>query len=842
MNFPGYKGPASQFTHAGFTAGTIWTYWVAAISRAGNEGPFSAPVTVNTPLGYDPSGILASSIADSQLVQDLQQKIGLITAPASTPGSVAQIAQAAGDMALDAIADLQQALGTASTGLLWLSGQLSTLSSAFRSAGFVIDPTTGALVYSAINQIATSTGSLITSVQEQLDATNASIELKADAATVNTQLAALIAGNQPILSDLFQGATDGWAASGATLIAKPASITVTSTGTAPLLAKSGLSIAGNTYDQVVMVVRRLDSGVDWLGQLEWSTAGHGFAGANQAAVPAPTGFGAFQTLTWDLSANADWGASTVTGLQFALSNAAGDSFEIQSIQVTKNVVQQLLVSGLQGQITSAQLAISGLQASIAQAASATTVNNQGVQIATLTSEVNALTGEIVLKADQTDLTDLQTALTAAELTLDSLQGQITENIEAVTVPGAESAGEAALAALVDQAKQGVAVNGALAQARQQLQAYTDNVASAQAALTTALTSVVNANAAAITVEAQTRAAADAAAASLIIQLQAQVGSNSASITQQIQAVANSASTLAAEFSSLTANFNGNLAGLQSSVSATATQSGANAQAIGVLQTSVGGNSAAIQTIESSLNGISAEYTIQTEVDVHGTRYIAGIGALANASGVSQVTILANDFLVAGMNADGSLNPVSPFEVVNGQVLMQKAVVGTITADQIAANTTYTGNLSIGNGQLLLHGGDDGNGNGPYFIARDNNGTNRALVGRFGNEWGIWVWNASGANVLSADGLGVAVAGTSNLQQFAASGMSGASTAGAQSIPTTQTWVDVQTVAFTVVSGATGVAITYSAELLDLYADPNAPYGGGGNNDAGGGNGGGGGDN
>ena len=974
-----YKGPATQYLHAGFNAGAIWSYWVAAISRAGNESAFSAPILVNTPVGYDPSGILANSISNSQLVADLQSQIALITDPVTVPGSVAQVTQAAaqntGDMALRSVADLQGALETASGGILWLSGQLNSLSNAFRSAGFIIDPATGALVYNAINQVVTSTGTLITSVQQQLDASNASIQLKADAATVNSQLAALIAGNQPILSDLFQGAADSWALTGGTLTVNPASITTLSTGTAPLLAKVGLSIAGSTYNQVVMVVRRKDAGTDWLGVLQYSTAAHGYSATYQAAVPVPTGFGAFQTLTWDMSGLADWAASTVTGLQFALSNANGDSFEIQSIQVTKNVVQQLLVSGLQGQITSAQVAISGLQAAVTQAASATTVNNQGVQIATLSSEVNALTGEIALKANQEDLTNLQTALTGTELVLDSLQGQITENVNAVTVPGAEEAGQAALAALVNQGNQLLNFQGALARARQDLQAHTDNLTQAEASQRTALAAVVNGTGAALTVEAQVRAAADAAAASLIANLTATVKANSASISAALSteqttranadgalstqlanlsatvagnsasisaglateqtarasadsalstqlanlsatvagnsasisaslateetaranadgalstqlanlsatvagnsasisaslateetaranadgalstqlanlsatvagnsasisaslateetARANADGALSQDIANLSATVGGNLAGLQTSLTATANQAGATASQVASLQTTVGNNSAAIQTIETSLNGVSAEYTIKTEVDVHGSRYIAAIGEIATASGLSQVAILANDFLVAGLNGDGSLNPVSPFEVVNGQVLMNKAVIGTITADQIAANTTYAGNLFIGNGQLLLHGLDDGNGNGPYFRALDGNNVTRALIGRFGNDWGVWVWNGAGANVLSASGIGVNAVGTTNLVGNATSTMSSAQSNATQTILPDAVWHDVQTLTVTIVSGATGVAITYSAGLGDAYIDTSSPSGGNG---------------
>ncbi|MDB5361140.1 MAG: hypothetical protein JWO51_2437 [Rhodospirillales bacterium] len=874
-----YKGPATQFLHGGFTAGAIWTYWVAAISRAGNESAFSPGVTVNTPLGYNPSGILANSISESQLVAALQTKVdltGLITASASTAGSVAQIAQLAGqtigDMALKADSDVKTAIDAAATGVLWLSGQLSKLSSAFQSAGFVVNPTTGALVYNAVNQVVGTTSALITGVQAQLNAANASILLKADAATVSSQLAAVIAGNQPTLSDLFQNSAGSWAMTGGGLTVNPASITTLSTGATSLLTKTGLSIAGATYNQVVMVVRRKDAGTDWTGALQWSTAGHGFSSANQAATPVPTGFGSFQTIAWDLSANADWTGGTVTGLQFALSTAAGDSFEIQSIQVSKNVVQQLLLSGLSGQIASAQVAISGLQASVAQAASLTTVSSQGVQISTLNSEVNALTGQITLKANQTDLTNLQTALTGAQLQIDSLSGQITQNITSVTVPGAEQAAAATLAALVDQGKQALAFTGAIASARQQVQAYIANQTAAEAAQRLSLSTQVNANGAAITTEALARASADAAAASLIANLTATVNATSASISASLateqsarasgdaanaQSILNLAATVTANSTSqsasltteqsarvagdtanansittLSATVNGNYAALSSSISAVATQSGATAAEVTTLSAAVGGNSSAISTQATAIAGLSANYTIQTQVATGaGQRYITGIGLSAGAGGLSQIVLLANDVLIAGLNSDGSLNPVSPFEVVGGQVLMNKAVIGTITADQISANTTYTGDLSIGNGQLKLHGADDGNGNGPYFIAHDANNVTRALIGRFGNDWGIWTWNGAGTSILAASSLGVSSVGTSNLAANAASVMSSAQSNAHQSIPADGAWHDIQTLTVTIVSGASGVALTYSAGLNDTYLaapDPGGGYGGGSN--------------
>ena len=159
--------------------------------------------------------------------------------------------------------------------------------------------------------------------------------------------------------------------------------------------------------------------------------------------------------------------------------------------------------------------------------------------------------------------------------------------------------------------------------------------------------------------------------------------------------------------------------------------------------------------------------------------------------------------------------------------MNKAVIGTITADQIAANTTYAGNLFIGNGQLLLHGLDDGNGNGPYFRALDGNNVTRALIGRFGNDWGVWVWNGAGANVLSASGIGVNAVGTTNLVGNATSTMSSAQSNATQTIPADAAWHDVQTLTVTIVSGATGVAITYSAGLGDAYIDTSSPSGGNG---------------
>jgi len=255
------------------------------------------------------------------------------------------------------------------------------------------------------------------------------------------------------------------------------------------------------------------------------------------------------------------------------------------------------------------------------------------------------------------------------------------------------------------------------------------------------------------------------------------------------------------------------------------------------------NSASITSqgsVIAGLSGATASYTLQTAVATgSGTRYVTGIGLASGSGGLSQIVLMANDILVAALNGDGSINPVSPFEVVGGQVLMSKAVIGTITADQISANTTYTGNLSIGNGQLQLHGEDDGNGNGPYFVARDSNNVTRALIGRYGNDWGIWTWNGSGTNILSAGSVGVSAVGTGNLAAGAASSGAGAYTAATYAIPVFDTWEAVQVVAVSVPSNATGLKIGFSIYVADpgLYAGTTSIYevsGGGG----GGGNGGG----
>ena len=89
-------------------------------------------------------------ISDSQLVTALQQQVALIpliTAPSTTSGSVAQVAQLAaqsvGDMALNADNNVKTAIDAAATGVLWLSGQLSKLSSAFQSGRLRHQPDLG---------------------------------------------------------------------------------------------------------------------------------------------------------------------------------------------------------------------------------------------------------------------------------------------------------------------------------------------------------------------------------------------------------------------------------------------------------------------------------------------------------------------------------------------------------------------------------------------------------------------------------------------------------------------------------------------------------------------------
>jgi predicted phage tail protein len=143
-----------------------------------------------------------------------------------------------------------------------------------------------------------------------------------------------------LLDDFRKGAIPyDWAASGATLTAGNGG-TLTSTGTAPQLIKTYQSIDqkpnGCEYPHVRVAVTRV-AGSGWLGNLYWSTSGHGYSSSYKQTIATNPAIGTQTVLDFDMSAPAaggsDWMNSVITGLRLDLGNTASDVFRVDFVEL-----------------------------------------------------------------------------------------------------------------------------------------------------------------------------------------------------------------------------------------------------------------------------------------------------------------------------------------------------------------------------------------------------------------------------------------------------------------------------------------------------------------------------
>lgn len=159
------------------------------------------------------------------------------------------------------------------------------------------------------------------------------------------------------------------------------------------------------------------------------------------------------------------------------------------------------------------------------------------------------------------------------------------------------------------------------------------------------------------------------------------------------------SALANSISTLQSAVNGSVATITNKLDVLSTATTATANSISTLQTTVNGNTASIQTQQSSINGLSAQWTVKT--DVNG--YISGFGLSTTAkNGVpdSAFVVNANNFAV-GHGGDttkypfiiGNINNVATVGINGALVVDGSITANTIAAKAITANKIDTPDLS-----------------------------------------------------------------------------------------------------------------------------------------------------
>jgi hypothetical protein len=287
----------------------------------------------------------------------------------------------------------------------------------------------------------------------------------------------------------------------------------------------------------------------------------------------------------------------------------------------------------------------------------------------------------------------------------------------------------------------------------------------------------------ITTEETARANADSALATRATNLEATVNNATtgvaaahARITTEETARANADSALSTRATNLEATVNNATTGVAAAHARITTEETARANAVSAvassvttLSTTVGNNTSAISTQQTSINGLSAQYTVK--IDVNGK--VAGFGLAStpiNGATVSHFAVVADKFSVSlpGETANryifaAGTDPVTgtPTVLINGALYAGSITAAQLTSGVITATDIRMGATYIGAPGMYLRAADEGNTARQTLFFFD--GTRRRVeLYRNGSDAGINVWNAAGALILGANGLGLQVVSTGQI--------------------------------------------------------------------------------
>lgn len=137
----------------------------------------------------------------------------------------------------------------------------------------------------------------------------------------------------------FDSTTDGWVSeNNATVSASNGCLVVDATGANPrfrLNVDLSPGINGGAYPLVRARVKRT-AGSDWVGKMQWKTAGHGFLASYEAVAPNTAANDEWEIVEWDLQNDPDWNASLILNLMFELGLSAADDYIVDWIAVGRN--------------------------------------------------------------------------------------------------------------------------------------------------------------------------------------------------------------------------------------------------------------------------------------------------------------------------------------------------------------------------------------------------------------------------------------------------------------------------------------------------------------------------
>lgn len=290
-------------------------------------------------------------------------------------------------------------------------------------------------------------------------------------------------------------------------------------------------------------------------------------------------------------------------------------------------------------LSTAEIDIDAVEGQILLKASSVALNGVDGRLVLAEGEIDVLQGQITTKAETAVVDTVSARVTTAEQTLATIDGgSITQNVSDVRFlrSNQELQGEALLQNVIFTHREALEPTGGVAIAKTELTAKVNDGLAAEAAARLLLVSQINGNTAAIQSEQTTRANADTA------------------------------------------------------ISSTVT----------TLQSSVGANTAAIQTAATSIDGITAQYTVKIDNNGYMSGYGLSSNLIAGGTAISKFFVQADQFaVIAPGRTAGTLASVPLAVLTTPQTINGVAFQPGVYIDGASINSGTVGNAQIGNAAI-----------------------------------------------------------------------------------------------------------------------------------------------
>jgi len=704
-------------------------YWLRSVDTSGNPSAWvSAGVGTTILLGV---GDFADGVIDFDFIDgDFQTLLnGFET-------SITNLnVQKADQTDVTGIINEQQQIGdtldTVAERMLGLATTQSETLGKISDAGITVDPSTGAVTIQAVETLRTEVDTRVNQVEIDLDAAEASIELKASVTYVNDQIAAAVLDSADLASlEALQAQVN------------QAEIDIDG-NTASILLKADQT----TLDNLDVRVTSAEIDIDGL----------------QASIT-------LKANTTDLTNVED--RVTTAEIQLNALDAASIQQTVVDTITLRRDLDLSAVNSLQDLLTQYNTR-EALRTDIAFARETLTAdvtdNRESIAqsrtelLAAIDDNTAAIVQEQTTRASEdaaisTEIVQLDSRLTTAE-------GDITGNATAVT--NLDARVTTAEGEITSQSSQ-------ITQLQSDLSGVSSDV-SGNAAAITSLTTRVTAAEGEITVQASDITSLE----SSLTTTDGNVAGNATAITGldtrvtaaegDITAQASDITSLQSSLTTTNTNVSGNataISGLDTRVTAAESDITAQASLITSLSTTVGTNTTSITSAQTSIDGIEAQYSVSIDNNGH----VSGYALISEGLGQGDVPtsafiINADQFAIGGT---GTASDSYPFVVypsgatVNGVAIPAGAYIDSAFINYLSATEIKSGVLNLGNqsGMAVRQGKASYTTAGTGFWLGNDGGVPKFIIGS-GNDYfavnggsisarGITILDSAGGTVFDAN--------------------------------------------------------------------------------------------